>query len=88
MSYISFIWNNPVTRWLAGALAVVAIFVLTYMAGSSNGKRKEKAENKVKALEKRIKIEEAQDGHVDQANSIRTGNDDDDSVPVYHTRPD
>lgn len=89
MNTLSILWNNPVTRWIAGALGALAIVVLTYMAGSSAGKRKTKAEVKVKALEKRIKIEEAQDVHVTEANTIRTAdNGDADRVPDYHTRPE
>lgn len=88
LNALSIIWNNPVTRWIAGTLAAVCIVLLTYMAGTSNGRRKEAAENKVKSLEKRIKIEEAQDDHVDEANDIRAGNDPADGVPDYHTRPE
>ncbi len=85
MTFFSIIWNNPITRALAAALAVAAIFVLTYMAGSSTGKRKEKANNKLKALEKRVAIEESQNDQVEQADSIRDRTDADD-VPEHHFR--
>lgn len=84
---IGMIWNNPVTRWVAGGVGVLAIFVLTFLAGSRDGKRSEKAKNKLKVLERRVAIEESQNEQITEADGIRADTDVDE-LPNYHFRDD
>lgn len=83
--------NNPVTRWIAGAVAAVALLFLTWAAGRHQGRKAAEAETKLRTLKRRLEIYDAQDKQAGEAETIRQrdrGPDDAGGVPDYHVRDD